>query len=559
MARGTVAQPLAILKKWRHYMLSDKRPPMRVIVRPEHSDHIPAFYNNNPIPDGPVLDCLKSDLPLWQPKNPVMLDLPPGTGKTTFVYDVLLEEALNRGMNLLLVSNRVALSSQQKFAIMERTHDPRKKLLTDEGVRQTEDFGPVRVITYHRLSALLHDKTSIPWITNLAYVVFDEAHFFAADALFNPNTDYYLRLACQRFSNSVRVYMTGTSWDILEPLADAELKYYRHPRTFVPQYVPPREFIRYTRSPDFSSYTLHFFRELSDLTPKILGNSREKWLVFTDSKERGKAFETSLGDKCLYLDADSKSTAEWNTIISAKRFEQQVLVTTSALDNGINIIDSGVKNIAIVADNRTSLIQMMGRKRLGKGEKVNLWVCDLPKRTIAARFQQCDSWLDWYARLDRCVLPDHYLKFGRDIWDERDISLHNLFRPWKGRFYPNNLARHVIVRRYLFFKSILNGHTTFRREVATWLGFNPDDTSGKERLYNFYRNWGDQPLPESLKIELRELVALCYQEAGLNDPHPDRVPAHSNRILTKHLHEAGLPYTVEAEKGVWRLVRTSED
>ena len=290
-----------------------------------------------------------------------------------------------------------------------------------------------------------------------------------------------------------------------------------------------------------------------------MDNSHEKWLIFTDSKERGKAFGKTLGSKCLYLDADSKSTADWNAIISAKRFEQQVLVTTSALDNGIDIIDPDVKNIAIVADNRTSLIQMMGRKRLGKGEKVNLWVCDLPKRTIAARFQQCDSWLDWYARLDRCVLPDHYLKFGRDIWDERDISLHNLFRPWKGRFYPNNLARHVIVRRYLFFKKILDGDTTFKREVVTWLGFNPDDTSGKEILCEFYRNHGDRALLECQKGELRELVAMCYQEAGLTDPHPDRVHEHGNRILTKHLQEAGLPYSVEVSKGIWTLVRTSTE
>ena len=340
-------------------------------------------------------------------------------------------------------------------------------------------------------------------------------------------------------------------------LCGVALKYYRHPRTFVPQYVPPREFIRYTRSHDFSSYSLHFFRDLSDLQPKILEKPHEKWLVFTDSKERGRTFGRALGSKCLYLDADSKGTTEWNSIVSSKRFEQQVLITTSALDNGIDIIDPAVKNIAVIADNRTSLIQMMGRKRLGKSEKINLWVCDLPMKTISARFQQCDSWLGWYARLDRCVLPDHYLKFGRDIWDERDVSLHNLFRPGKGRFYPNNLARHVIVRRHLFFKSILDGNTTFRREVATWLGFNPDDTSDKERLYNFYRNWGGQPLPESQKIELRELVALCYQEAGLNDPHPDRVPAHSNRILTKHLQEAGLPYLVEVIKGAWTLVRTS--
>lgn len=144
-------------------MLADNPCTFKVVVRDRYDDRVPDFYRTIPIRDGPVpiADQLRRELPYWHPANPVLLDLPPGTGKTTFVYNVLIPDALAKGKNLLLVSNRVALSSQQKRAIMQLLDDPKGKLLTDEGIRQTEDFGQVRVITYHRLPPFFAIRTPV--------------------------------------------------------------------------------------------------------------------------------------------------------------------------------------------------------------------------------------------------------------------------------------------------------------------------------------------------------------------------------------------------------------
>lgn len=540
-------------------MLADNPCTFKVVVRDRYDDRVPDFYRTIPIRDGPVpiADQLRRELPYWHPANSVLLDLPPGTGKTTFVYRVLIPEALTRGENLLLVSNRIALSLQQKRAIMDLLDDPRRKLLTDEGIRQTEDFGPVRVITYHRLAGLLRNQSAVPWIANLAYVVFDEAHFFAADAMFNADVDYCLRLACERFCRATRVYMTGTSWDILEPLAEAETRFYHRPlgaewRSF-------RECVRYTLPADYNPYSLRFFTELEDLLPEIKKAADEKWLIFTDSKDRGRRFCNKLKDQAMYIDAESKGSCSWRGIVADKKFPTQVLVTTAALDNGIDIVDPAVKHVVVIADNRTSLIQMIGRKRLAENERVNVWVCNLPRTVIANRYQKYRSWLAWYDRLDKCVTTDHYQTLAQQLWREEDPALRKLFHLAHGRLFPNELARYVLHRRCLLFSRILSGETTFRREAQRWFGLDPDATSAATRLQYFYQERGEQPLNEEQQTALRVLINECYAEAGYTDPQPGRLPKLGYDALTKRLKTIGLPFTVEGKRNVWRLTKMDTD
>ena len=93
----------------------------------------------------------------------------------------------------------------------------------------------------------------------------------------------------------------------------------------------------------------------------------------------------------------------WNRIVCEKKFQSQVLVTTSALDVGIDILDPAVQNIAIMADNRTALLQMAGRRRIQGEELVNLWVCDLSKAALSSRYRGYTAQLRWFERLPAAV------------------------------------------------------------------------------------------------------------------------------------------------------------
>lgn len=539
-------------------MLSSLPSPMRVSLVTEYDDTVPEFYRTIPL-CGSVAS-LADDLPLWSAENPVLLDFPTGSGKTSFVYDILLPDALSKGKNLLLVSNRVALSTQQKRRIMEITHNPALKLLSAEGIKRAEDLGSVRVITYHRLPALCNDAAAAEWISNLGYAVFDEAHFFTSDSVFNENTEYFLRLSCERFCRAIRIYLTGTSWDVLTPLAKAEEKYYRC-NTHRPYFCfrPIREFYHYTIPPDYSNYSLHFFSKLSELLPQIKSNLSEKWIIFVDSKASGKDFCRTLGnDACDYLDSASKETETWASIVKDKKFDKQVLVTTAVLDNGVDIVDNAVRNIVIIADNRTAIVQMAGRKRLAPNERVNLWICDLSEKVLSNRRSNCKSCLDWFDKYERYAAAQKYDAFIEEIWRSGDQTLFKLFRYSKGIVYPNRLAQYVLKRRWLFFKQILDGKTSFRAEVESWFGIKSDGITAVEQLNLFCHQNCGIPLSDDSANHLRDLISYSCDEVGFKEPQMKRKNCLKGVALTNRLAKIGLPYYVEDSKKTL-IIHAKED
>lgn len=198
---------------------------------------------------------------------------------------------------------------------------------------------------------------------------------------------------------------------------------------------------------------------------------------------------------------------------------------------------------------------MMGRRRIMGGERITLWVCDPPRAVIANRCRQYEEWLSWYEQADRCCrLEDHQALAGK-LWRANDLNLHSLFRLHNGRVYPNELARHVLQRRVLLYRRILNGSTTFRREVQSWLGIDPDAVGAKAEFLAFYRENGGRPLSEDQQQNLRTLVVQCYAEAGFKESQPSRKELLQARALTNRIREMGLPFSIETRDSAWILVR----
>lgn len=528
---------------------------LKVGLRDILDDRLPEFCRPIKIEGDSISDTLHNDIPLWTPPNPVFIEAPTGSGKTSLIYQELLPRITLSGKNLLIVSNRVALSVQQKQAIMKHFDDPRQSIYTPEGIRRLEDFGQVRVLTYHRLPALLHDRDAKQWLANLEYIIFDEFHFFAADATFNENCNYYLHLATTRFCRAVRIYMSATPWDAIEPVVDAEIHNY-HCINYPPQWIPFREGYYYYKKPNYEGIRLHFFERLEDLIPEIERCPQSRWLIFTDSKEKGAELEKRLGKKASRIDAATKGGLLWEKLLSEQRFDTQVLITTAVLDCGINLWDDTLRHVVVMADNRTSLLQMAGRKRLKPGETVNLWVCSPDKHTISMRHRQCGDWLALYQEYDRCVTLEQRKALSQRIWRSGDLSLFKLFSLNKGDLYPNKLARHLIRRRQAFYAKILSGETTFRREVEHWLGVERDKDHTAVMMQRFSLEHGERPLSDEEKEELRDLIVRLYADAGYAEPHTKRNKLHDFRALNNRLEKMELPYKIAAVSGEWVLNKT---
>ena len=131
----------------------------------------------------------------------------------------------------------------------------------------------------------------------------------------------------------------------------------------------------------------------------IIINQPGKWLVFVDNKEYGKALikdiKDALGEDekmiqpyASFVTSDYRNDFEMSREIEEitcyEKQDVRVLIATSVLDNGINLKDNELINVAIMADTETEFIQMLGRKR-NSGGTVNLYLFSNSKEHFERR------------------------------------------------------------------------------------------------------------------------------------------------------------------------------
>lgn len=101
------------------------------------------------------------------------------------------------------------------------------------------------------------------------------------------------------------------------------------------------------------------------------------WLIFiSDIKDGESILETIGKGKGSIIQAGTKDNKELDSIINDACFKKKVLIATKALDNGINIKDELLTNIVILTWDKTTFVQMLGRKRIviTDAQAINLYI-----------------------------------------------------------------------------------------------------------------------------------------------------------------------------------------
>lgn len=130
---------------------------------------------------------------------------------------------------------------------------------------------------------------------------------------------------------------------------------------------------------DYSYIDEYYFREYSELIDKIC-KSKEKWIIFINNSAEERQYAQQLNDlgiETVVINSHSKNTEatqQLKQLESQQSFSCRVLISTSVLDCGVNIIDDEVQNIVIFEIEKTTFIQMLGRVRVRAGLKVRLFI-----------------------------------------------------------------------------------------------------------------------------------------------------------------------------------------
>lgn len=334
------------------------------------------------------------------PKQPVLISAQTGSGKNYFVTHKLREYAKAKGKKILYISNRVALDYQQKKELAKLTKTEFPTITASGSWANVEEFSNVRVTTYQRLSLYFSSKDD-EWFRQFDYVILDECHFFYSDAYFNARTGYIFESITQKFFEQIRIYMSATFEDVVDPLCyyESRKRTITHTSTHQKHYdCTP---ICYNFPRDFSNYSCYYFSNLEQIKDEIFKRGKkEKWLVFVTNKNEGRKLQQALNrtesdpnsngkaipSVAQYLDSESRNSDDfisrwvWEQVKTKGTFDSQVFITTSVLDNGFSIKDPEIKNIVICTSDKTEFLQELGRCRTEKDEKMNLYIRKLDKK-----------------------------------------------------------------------------------------------------------------------------------------------------------------------------------
>lgn len=585
----------------------------------------------------------------WAPKDPVFIDAPTGTRKTTFIYERIIPEAIEQGRTVLLISNRIAISAQQKrkiLKIIERRDPEAISHITEKADKEIVDklayFGPVCVTTFQGIHGLLNsyedEVTNVDaWFAKLKYVVFDEIHFLYSDALFNSCCGFLLKKLPKVFRNAIRIYMTATSWEIKDMIYESEKAYFPiskgelssrewyisdlipEPQGYVDvsnsQITPYRIFYDYCMKADYSAYQLHFFSG-EEYDSSISKNSKtrkrtrkkyldvllakmnpppsknDKWLVFVDKKSSGQFLSnalTKMGISAAYIDSTTKEPkSAWKSLINNARFEQSVLIATPVIECGVNVEDDAVHHVAILCTDRTTFIQLLGRKRREKGEIVDIcvWLPDYEyfegMRNKMARYLWLSLCLQ-NAQKDWSQYKDQYVYAAKALWKERTrLEYESLFYIDKdGRFVVDEYVKMVLGKRHNVMKQLANKYETdlFKRVVEYWLGIteveaiqeNKADEIQNVRLESeeidkqikqlsrkLNRNKGKEFSAEEFKPIRKSIVDLVLL-TGVDTVRDKRKDTFSAKTLNRYLSELCIPYSVRKSKNIWTISTLQEN
>lgn len=516
------------------------------------------------------------------PRNVYLLKAPTGSGKTTFFIKDLVPEARRRRQQVLLIVNRSVLTEQLiNIYLKELGIPPGAIEFPQEGIYP---LGDLVVCSYQYMARRLQGKDT-PNIKigpfeakEYAFVVCDECHYFIADSVFTTDSAPLVNLP-KVFAQSVRIYASAT----MSPVRNVILKMEQVvdlAENFPYWEISPG--FRYARnnmiSQIYSNYNgllqrAPFFEvmgaepDYSYLHPRILADGQSLWddvieqyeahslrkaVVFVDSKKHGKDCKEKLnshGISAAFIVSESTSSRSYSMdeldkkvleeIKTKNRFESvSVLIATSVLDNGTNLIDKDITHLYISGTEYMAAVQQAGRVRMyEEGQTLELVIPRRAKSYFSSRISQwnrqenlLDKWLDADAKTREDMFWNGELEFLRTkfSYNESSHPKNSIFTFASLNYYRSD-ARDTLRR--------LEGSPDgYVKKALCWFGFNLSDAVDEslccqsdaiEQLQTFLEETASKPLNKKSWANFRQQFRLLHEAAGgevLCSGKKDRTP-----------------------------------
>lgn len=531
-----------------------------------------------------LVNGIQEDYKNWLPRgverhqkaSRIFIESPTGTGKSSFILDKLFPFAAESNYNVLYLANRSALNQQIKNALTRKL-EVKGKIKKDEATFYLPgSFCCLTVINYQAIS--LNPMALKMFLSDYAYIVFDEAHFFVEDSLFNAKTGLLLKSVLNESPDAVWIFLSATldgSEDLLLTAADKI-----QPNNLIDANLNKVVFrdhcIVYKNNYQSAVYTPSFFRGIDDLMPVINRTAGEKWLIFISSIQRGKALQQRIkketGRKAVFLSSENKADKRWKTLSTEERYDEDVLITTKVLDNGVNISDKGVRHIVIPFCDQTEFMQMLGRRRTAEGERVYLYVEVPTIQKVNTLRHGVETKRNAINGVKRCA-PNRRNALLAKMWEAGRKDINSLFYINEtGNLTPNFLAEKKL-KQLSDFYGMLAAHykegACYEKTVLTWIKMEKSEPvylgqTVSEGIIGFLSHWeGEKIQVVEWESFYKEFESLYNQECRNRFPIDSaeyqkavsvrKAPPRRKSTVNHQMQILGLPYKLNKENNCWVL------
>lgn len=534
-----------------------------------------------------LVNGIQEDYKNWLPRgveghqkaSRIFIESPTGTGKSSFVLNKLFPFAAENNYNVLYLTNRSALNQQMRNTVAQKLEGKEEIKKDEVDFYLPGSFCRLTVINYQAIS--LNPTALETFLNDYAYIVFDEAHFFIEDSLFNAKTGLLLKSVLDALPDAVWIFLSATldgseelllaAADKIQPnnLVDANLN----------KVVFKEHCIVYKNNYQSAVYTPSFFRGIDDLMLVINRTVGEKWLIFVSSIQRGKALQQRIkketGRKAVFLSSENKADKRWKTLSTEERYDEDVLITTKVLDNGVNISDKGVRHIVIPFCDQTEFMQMLGRRRTAEGERVYLYV-EVPTiqkiNTLRHGVAAKRNAINRVNSVNRCNLNKRNALLAK-MWEAGRKDINSLFYINEaGDLVPNFLAEKKLKQLSDFYGTLAAHYkegACYEKTVLTWIKMEDSEPVylgqiGSEDIIGFLSHWdGEKIQMAEWENFYKEFERLYGQECRNRFPIDSaeyqkafsvrKAPPRRKSTVNRQMQILGLPYKLNKENNCWVL------
>lgn len=347
------------------------------------------------------------EIKTWKSGEVISIKAGTGAGKSYFIKNILYAFAKANNKRILFLIHRKNCVNQFEQEII-------KDKKTDI----------IKIMTYQKIetSELKNNKFDL---SKYQYIVSDEFHYFMSDASFNKTTDISLNRILEN-KNAVKIFMSATG-------------------DFVKGYI------NLVKNINIKNYELDinykFIRKLSFFNnDKTMDNfiaeciqKGDKGIFFVESAEKAYKLYSKYVDNCLFNCSSSNidyykyvDKEKINEMLNNERFEENVLITTTCMDAGVNIKDTDLLHAVCDVKDTGTLIQCIGRKRIqNEDDRIYLYIKNITNQQLGGRETQLRNKIEKADFFRSHTVKEYIEKYPRssdythivydDILDEENI------------------------------------------------------------------------------------------------------------------------------------------